>query len=124
MNTNRYSRQTSRGTRQLLNNISEQSPALRYFCDAEMMEHFRTVDTFIDEASVDATVPGQDYNSPPPATPYVGIEVNLQESEVLNRLREIGGFWSPGDRLWYAPELYVRRIGLHKRIVKRAGHRD
>lgn len=125
MSTRRFSRKDSKGiTRRSLINISEPICAMRYFCAPVMMEHFRSVDTFINEASANLTVAGQDYKSPPPATPYVGVVVDLEERDVLNRLREMGGFWSPGDRLWYAPELYVRRVGLHKRIVKRAGHSD
>ena len=43
----------------------------------------------------------------------------LGEKSLRSDLKAIGAHWSPGDRLWYAPEEYVRRIGLVDRIVKR-----
>jgi len=52
-------------------------------------------------------------------TPYVGLKIGYRETQLRNDLKAIGAHWSPGDRLWYAPEEYVRRIGLTDRIVKR-----
>jgi hypothetical protein len=109
-------------TRKLFNKYGEQLKCVRYHYDLEKMSRFKTVELIVEEIPFHPTASDQEYKSPPPATPYVGLHVELDEKEILDSLREMGGFWSPGDRLWYAPELYVRRIGLHKRIIKRAGH--
>ena len=109
-------------TRKLFNKYGEQLLCVRYHYDLENMRRFKTVELVVDEMPFLPSASDQDFKSPPPATPYVGLCVELEEKDVVNSLQAMGGFWSPGDRLWYAPELYVRRIGLHKRIVKRAGH--
>ena len=109
-------------TRQLFNQYGEQLLCIRYYYDLENRVRLRTVELVVDETPFHSTVFAQDHVSPPPATPYVGVIVEREETGIVESLEAMGGFWSAGDRLWYAPELYVRRIGLHKRIVKRAAH--
>lgn len=109
-------------TRKLFNKYGEQLLCVRYHYDLEKMTRLKTVELVIDESPFHTTVSEYEFTSPPHATPYVGVSVELEETKVVESLEAMGGFWSPGDRLWYAPEIYVRRLGLHKRIIKRAAH--
>jgi hypothetical protein len=106
----------------LFNRHGEKLLCVRLHNDLEKMMRSRTAELVVDEAPFHQTTSGQDYSSPPPATPYVGVVVDMQETDIAESLEAMGGFWSAGDRLWYAPEHYVRRLGLRSRIVKRAGH--
>lgn len=109
-------------TRKLFNQYGEQLLCVRYCYDTETNTRYKTLELVVEETPFQPAVSDSYYSSPPQATPYVGLKVDLDEKFVLDSLRKMGGFWSPQDRLWYAPELYVRRIGLHQRIVKKAGH--
>lgn len=111
-------------TRALFSKYGEQLLCVRYHYDLEKMVRLKTVELIVDESPFHKAKMEQDYSVPPPATPYVGIVVDREETDIVESLEAMGGFWSPGDRLWYAPELYVRRVGLHQRIIKRAGQCD
>lgn len=51
------------------------------------------------------------------------IRIHYTERDLQRKVKAIGGTWDPGKKLWYAPEEYIRRIGLTKRIVRdRQGH--
>ena len=40
-------------------------------------------------------------------------------NQALQRqIKAIGGRWDAGKKLWFAPEEYVKRLGLMKRIVR------
>ena len=108
-------------TRKLFNHYGEKLLCVRYHYDLEKMMRFSTVELIVDETPFHKTAKGQDYSSPPPATPYVGVVVDMEETDIAESLEAMGGFWSAGDRLWYAPEHYVRRLGLRSRIVRSAG---
>lgn len=109
-------------TRKLFDQYGEQLLCVRYCYDTEKNTRYKTLELLVEETPFQAAVSDTDCYSPPQATPYVGLKVEPDERSVLDSLRKMGGFWSPQDRLWYAPELYVRRIGLQQRIIKKAGH--
>ena len=108
-------------TRKLFNQYGEKLLCARYHNDLEKMMRFSNEELVVDESPFHKTVSGKDYSLPPPATPYVGVVLEMEETDIAESLEAMGGFWSAGDRLWYAPEHYVRRLGLRSRIVKRAG---
>ena len=46
------------------------------------------------------------------------MRIRYDEKDLQRAIKAIGGNWDPGKKLWYAPEEYIRRIGLAGRIVK------
>lgn len=51
-------------------------------------------------------------------TPIVPLRIHYTEKDLQRQVKAIGGTWDANKKLWYAPEEYVRRIGLAGRIVR------
>ena len=110
-----------KGTRKLLKKYGDRLVCVRYRYDHENKRRLKTVELIIAEEDwVPPEKPAepvkeQHYET----TPYVGVRIMYSETSLRESLKAIGAHWSPGERLWYAPEEYVRRIGLMDRVVKR-----
>ena len=110
-----------KGTQKLVARFGEKLVCIRYRYDAEKGKRYKTVELIVDEESW--TPPTTE---PAPAvpraaarhTPLVGLRVRFDESDLRRQVKAIGGTWDPGKRLWFAPEEYVKRIGLAHRIVR------
>ena len=110
-----------KGTRKLVNKYGDKLVCVRYRYDHEQELRYKTAEIIVEK------VPWQPPQQQQPTqekveiktTPYVGLKIHFSEKTLRSDLKAIGAHWSPGDRLWYAPEEYVRRIGLVDRIVKR-----
>jgi len=46
------------------------------------------------------------------------VRIHFYEEDLQRQIKAIGGIWDRNKKLWYAPEEYVKRIGLAKRIVR------
>jgi hypothetical protein len=110
-----------KGTRRLVEKFGNKLVCVRYRYDYEQGMRYKTAEIIVAEAAWQPPV-----QEPRPApvtkiktTPYVGLKIHYSEKSLRDDLKAIGAHWSPGDRLWYAPEEYVKRIGLTDRIVKR-----
>jgi len=110
-----------KGTRKLVKKYGNKLICVRYRYDIETKKRYKTAELIIDESPWEPTEKAPQAASPciTKTTPYVGIRIEFHETELRDSIKAIGGHWSPGDRLWYAPEEYVHRIGLTDRIVKR-----
>lgn len=51
-------------------------------------------------------------------TPRVPVRIRYDEKDLQRQIKAIGGTWDARSKLWYAPEEYVKRIGLTKRVVR------
>ena len=97
---------------------------VRYRYDPSRRKRFKTVELIVEEedwAPVSHpepdTKPGPP-QAPPRYTPRVPVRIRYDEKDLQRAIKAIGGNWDSGKKLWYAPEEYIRRIGLVGRIVK------
>ena len=111
-----------RGTQGLVEKYGDRLVCIRYRYDPKKQRRYKTVELIIaDETWTPAHEPRVEV-SPPIAerhyTPRVPVRIKYYEKELQRQIKAIGGTWEPAKKLWYAPEEYVRRIGLDKRIVR------
>lgn len=90
------------GTQKLVDQYANRLVCVRYRYDPKRHKRYKTVELIIDQ---------EDW-TPPEATAL------HSEKELQRQIKAIGGTWNASQRLWYAPEEHVRRIGLTKRIVR------
>jgi hypothetical protein len=111
------------GTRRLLEKYGDRLVCTRYRYDPAKQRRYETVELVIAE---ELWIPPPDIRANGVApiaperryTPRVPVRINYHEKDLQRQIKAIGGTWEPTKKLWYAPEEYVRRIGLDKRIVR------
>jgi hypothetical protein len=109
------------GTRKLVERFGNKLVCVRYRYDPGKRKRYKTVELIVEE---DDWLPPENELSPPEPTapirytPRVGLRIRYDEPELRRQVKAIGGSWDPGKRLWFAPEEYVKRIGLAHRIVR------
>jgi len=111
------------GTLKLMERYGDRLVSVRYRYDATRGKRFKTIELIVEEqdwSPVQEAHPAPVPTSPPEAhfTPRVPVRIRFNEKDLQRAMKAIGGNWGPGKKLWYAPEEYVRRIGLANRIVK------
>ncbi len=111
-----------RGTQRLVDQYGERLVRVRYRYDPQKLKRYKTVELIIAEESW-IPEPAARVDDAPSAvkhryTPRVPVRIRYHEKELRRQIKAIGGTWEPAKKLWYAPEEYVRKIGLDKRIVR------
>jgi hypothetical protein len=89
--------------------------------DPEKGKRYKTVELIIAEEDwlPPQTVPQKPPQKPEhPTTPIVPVRIHYTERDLQRQVKAIGGRWDASRKLWMAPEEYVKRIGLSKRIVR------
>ena len=110
------------GTRKLHAKYGDRLVNVRYRYDAAKRKRYKTVELIVAEedwtpAPLPITEPAQPPLKPR-YTPRVPVRINYYEKDLQRQIKAIGGNWDRAKKLWYAPEEYVNRIGLAKRIVR------
>lgn len=111
------------GTLKLKERYGDRLVSVRYRYDAARGKRYKTIELIVEEQD---WMPAPQTELPPaqkPApevryTPRVPVRIRYNEKDLQRAIKAIGGNWDPGKKLWYAPEEYVRRIGLANRIVR------
>ena len=110
------------GTRKLSAKYGDRLVSIRYRYDVAKRERYKTVELIVAEEDwTPAPAPNTEPAQPLPKpryTPRVPVRINYYEKDLQRQIKAIGGNWDRVKKLWYAPEEYVNRIGLAKRIVK------
>lgn len=109
------------GTQKLVAKFGDRLVSVRYRYDHEKHKRYKTVELII--AEEDWHPEGNPTSEPATptqahTTPIVPVRIHYTEKDLQRQIRGIGGTWDPGQKLWYAPEEHVKRIGLTERIVK------
>ena len=112
------------GTLKLMQRYGDRVVTVRYRYDPARRKRFKTVELIVEEEDwAPVSHPEPDTKpvppqAPPRYTPRVPVRIRYDEKDLQRAIKAIGGNWDPGKKLWYAPEEYIRRIGLVGRIVK------
>jgi hypothetical protein len=100
-----------KGTRQLLSQYGDRLICVRYRYDAQQKKRFKTVELLVAE---------RDWEPPRPrfaADQIVGLRVAFAEVAIRERVKQVGGTWNPGRRVWQLRYDRVVALGLNSRIV-------
>ena len=109
------------GARKLHAKYGDRLVNVRYRYDPEKHKRYKTVELIVAEEDwTPAPEPNMEPALPPKQryTSRVPVRINYYEKDLQRQIKAIGGNWDRAKKLWYAPEEYVNRIGLAKRIVK------
>ncbi len=114
------------GTHKLVAKYGDRLVNVRYREDPAKGKRYKTVELIV--AQEDWQPPAQtnkqtnnEIEPPTPqprTTPRVPLRIQYFEKELQQQVKAIGGIWNAGEKLWYAPEAHVQRIGLENRIVR------
>ena len=116
-----------KGTQKLTRKYGDKLVCVRYRYDAFQQKRYKTIEIIIDES----------HWSPPPPHPHeeerlvkthtdfihrnfnekAAIKIGWHEKELQQRVKAIGGTWSPEEKLWYADKQAIIRANLQDRIV-------
>jgi len=108
MKTRLILRPGSRGTKKLLAQYGRRLICVRYRYDERLKRRYKTIELIVDEAVWE---PG------PPAGTMVGVRIRFEEEALRRRIKEAGGRWEPGTRLWRIRYNKAVKLGLRNRIV-------
>ena len=109
------------GTQRLVAKFGDRLVSVRYRYDPQKGKRYKTVELIIAEEDWQPPKPAVLDRAPEPArptTPMVPLRIHYTEKDLQRKIKAIGGTWDARKKLWYAPEEYVRRIGLTKRVVR------
>ena len=111
MRTRLTLRPGERGTRKLLSRYGDRLVAVRYRYDEASRRRLKTVELIVSEA---------DWAPPPPRQPddtLVEVRISWSEAELRERVKQTGGRWNPGKRVWHLPYRQALALGLRHRII-------
>jgi hypothetical protein len=109
------------GTQKLVAKYGERLVCIRYRYDPQTRKRYKTVELIVAEDDWDPPeVTDREAQPRPerPTTPIVPVRIHYTEKDLQRQVKAIGGTWNANKKLWYAPEEYIKRIGLTKRIVR------
>lgn len=116
-----------KGTQKLTRKYGDKLVCVRYRYDAFQKKRYKTIEIIIDESDW----------TPPPPHPYeedyfvktetnnihrnfndqAAIKIGWDEKELQQRVKAIGGIWSPEEKLWYADKNAIIKANLQHRVV-------
>lgn len=99
-----------RGIRKLSEQYGEQLLCVRYRYDEERQERLKTVELVIERV----TWPGK--KKALRRETIVGLRVGVREYALQRQIKQAGGRWNPGKRLWELRYDQVKALGLQDRI--------
>lgn len=109
------------GTQKLVAKYGKRLVSVRYRYDPQAHKRYKTVELIIAEEDWQPTEPIIREDKPRserPTTPIVPVRIHYTEKDLQRQIKAIGGTWDASKKLWFAPEEYIKRIGLTKRIVR------
>jgi hypothetical protein len=109
------------GTQSLVAKYGDRLVCVRYRYDPLKHRRYKTVELIIAEEDWHPQETNITESAPKPqrlSTTIVPLRIHYTERDLQRQVKAIGGTWDPSKKLWYAPEEYIRRIGLTKRIVR------
>lgn len=110
------------GTLKLVAQYGDRLLNVRYRYDPVKNKRYKTIELIVAEEHWQPPAqPHEDITPPAPEpryTPRVPIRIQYFEKDLQQKIKAIGGIWNPGEKIWYAPEEHVQRIGLEDRIVR------
>lgn len=102
-----------RGIRKLSEQYGEQLLCVRYRYDEERQERLKTVELVIERV----TWPGK--KKALRRETIVGLRVGVREYALQRQIKQAGGRWNPGKRLWELRYDQVKALGLQDRIEEK-----
>lgn len=102
-----------RGIRKLSAQSGEQLLCVRYRYDEERQERLKTVELVIERV----TWPGK--KKALRRETIVGLRVGVREYALQRQIKQAGGRWNPGKRLWELRYDQVKALGLQDRIEEK-----
>ena len=93
------------GTKKLTDKYGDRLVCVRYRYDREQKRRYKTVELIEDEA---VWTPPED---------LVGVLVAWGEMDVAQRIKNAGGVWLPGPKVWQLPYAQAVKLGLKGRVV-------
>jgi len=110
------------GTLKLVEKYGDRLVNVRYRDDPVKRKRYKTVELIVAEEDWQPPAETSDEIAPPApeprTTPRVPLRIQYFEKDLQQQVKAIGGIWHAGEKLWYAPEAHVQRIGLENRIVR------
>ena len=100
-----------RGTKQLVEAYGDRLVCVRYRYDAAQGKRYKTVELIEETAN---WVPPQPEIAP---ETLVGVRVVWGEIELARQIRQAGGRWNGGQKVWELRYDAVVRLGLAERLV-------
>ncbi|MCG3208398.1 MAG: hypothetical protein FOGNACKC_02002 [Anaerolineae bacterium] len=93
------------GTKKLADKYGDRLVCVRYRYDRGRQRRYKTVELIIDEAE---WIPPEE---------LVGVLVAWGEIEVARRVKNAGGVWLAGPKVWQLPYRQAVKLGLKARVV-------
>jgi hypothetical protein len=98
------------GTKSLLRQYGAQLVCVGYRCDEAQQVRHKTVELIVE------STPWQPPVAAVPANTMVGLRVGVQESDLQEKIRQAGGHWHRGRKLWELRYDQAVMLGLKARI--------
>lgn len=96
-----------KGTKKFQDRYGAELYCVRYRYDAAQGKRFTTVELIVDQSAW----------TPPAKPAVVGVRVELKETDLQRRIKQVGGKWNREKGVWEIAYEQALRLGLQKRIV-------
>lgn len=111
MRTRLTLRPGQRGTKELLAKYGDCLICVRYRYDEQRKKRYKTVELIIEETDWEPKPCG------PAGDGVVKIEVRWGEVELGRRVKQAGGKWNRGEKVWELRYDQVVKLGLEDRMI-------
>ncbi len=97
-----------KGTKKFLDRYGDQLFCVRYRYDKLQRKRFTTVELIVEESGW----------TPPERPSFVGVRVELKETDLQRRIKQAGGRWNREKGVWEISYDQAIALGLKTRMVK------
>jgi len=111
MQTRRIIKPGQPGTKKLIEKFGDRVLCVRYRYDEAQGVRLKTVELVIEEK------PWKPDQSKISGRKIVGLQIDINETEIRQRIRQLGGKWNRSKKVWELQYSQVVELGLTDRII-------
>lgn len=106
------------GTKKMVDKYGDALVCVRYRYDEGRGLRYKTVELIEETITWEGMTPKRGETSKPTPSDRFGVRIGYAETELRDKVKQMGGIWRPQQKLWEMSYAQIEALGLRERIVE------